>query len=99
MLLVLALGAAIAAHPAEPVEPVAASTFNLSSPSPGRSDDHAAPLVPQRPRNLDSRDFAVDAPEAELRLAVDGPVLAIGAMGGRRSGRPKLAHVALDWSF
>ncbi len=98
MTLVLALGAAIAAHPAEPVHPVAvASTFELTSSPADGARDHTAPLVPRRPRNLDTRDS--NAPEAELRFAADGPVIAVGAMGGRRSGRPKLAHVALDWSF
>lgn len=96
MMLVLTL-AAIAAPPGEPVRPVATSNFDLSSQTEPRDDN--TPLVPKRPHNLDTRDFAVDAPEAELRLAVDGPVIAIGAMGGKRSGRPKLAHVALDWSF
>jgi hypothetical protein len=99
MMLVLSLGAAMAVQPAEPVQPVTVSDFELTASPPNSSGDDVSPLVPERPRNLDTRDFAVDAPEAELRLAVDGPVLAIGAMGGRRSGRPKLAHIALDWSF
>ncbi|HEU4819589.1 MAG TPA: hypothetical protein VFS87_00325 [Qipengyuania sp.] len=98
-MLALALGAALATQPAEPARTIAPSDFDLSPASATPSSSHAAPLVPEPPRNLDTRDFALDAPEAEWQVAPDGPVLAVGAMGGRRSGRPKLAHVALDWSF
>lgn len=99
MMLAIALGTALAGPSAARSQTIAPSDFDLSPGAAGPSRGDAAPLVPERPRNLDTRDFAVDAPEAEWQVAVDGPVLAVGAMGGRRSGRPKLAHVALDWSF
>ena len=100
MMLAFAIGAALAVPPLQPGASVAVSDFDLSPEAERiapRKD--SAPLVPVVPRNLDTRDFAVDAPEAEWRVAEGGPVLVVGAMGGRRSGRPKLAHVALDWSF
>lgn len=99
MMLAFAFGAAVAVLPALSSRPVAPNGFDLPPASETSPRDQAAPVVPERPRNLDTRDFAIDAPEAEWQVATDGPVIAIGAMGGRRSGRPKLAHVALDWSF
>lgn len=67
------------------------------------SREQASQRDPVRPHNLDTRDFAVEMPEIQLPLAERGPVLLVGAMGGRSGGRyggmPKLAHVALGWSF
>lgn len=100
MMLAFAIGAALAVPPTQPQAAVAASDFDLSPPTePGVTRQNAVALVPMRPRNLDTRDFAMDAPEAEWRVGEGGPVFVVGAMGGRRSGMPKLAHVALDWSF
>jgi hypothetical protein len=99
MMLALAFGTALAAQPAEHARTIEPSDFHLSPASAIPSPSDAAPVAPEPPRNLDTRNFAVDAPEAEWQVAPHGPVLAVGAMGGRRSGRPKLAHVALDWSF
>ena len=48
---------------------------------------------------MDTRAFAVDMPELDVSLARNGPYILVGAMGGRHSGMPKLAHVALGWSF
>ena len=97
-MLAFAIGAALAVQPVQASSPVAASDFDLSSAVvPRQSPDAPAPLAPVKPRNLDTHDSA--APEAEWQLAEGGPVVMVGAMGGRRSGMPKLAHVALDWSF
>ncbi len=67
------------------------------------SREEAAPREPVAPRNLDTRDFAVDMPEFEMSLADNGPIILVGAMGGRSGdvykGLPKLAHVAVGWSF
>lgn len=95
-MLAFAIGAALAA---QPWAPVAASDFDLPPRTENAPGDQDGPLTPDPPRNLDTRDFAVDAPEAEWRVGEGGPVLVVGAMGGRRSGMPRLAHVALDWSF
>lgn len=100
MMLAFAMGAALAAPLSQQARPVAVSDFDLSAEiqqfAPPQEPE---PLVPEQPRNLDTRDFAIDAPEAEWRVAEGGPVLVVGAMGGRRAGMPKLAHVGLDWSF
>lgn len=100
MMLVLATAAALAAQATHTAGTPVASDFDLSRSS-GRSisRDQAAPLQPVAPRNMDTRDFAVDMPEFELSLADKGPFILVGAMGGRHSGMPKLAHVALGWSF
>lgn len=99
MMLAFAIGAALATPPIPPQAAVA-NDFDLSRRAERTlTRQIAAPLVPLPPRNLDTRDVAVDAPEAEWRVGESGPVLVVGAMGGRRSGMPKLAHVALDWSF
>ena len=99
-MLVLVTAAALAAQPPHaPVAPVS-SDFDLSRSS-GRtvSRDQAAPVPPVAPRNMDTRDFPVDMPEIELSIADKGPFLLVGAMGGRHAGMPKLAHIALGWSF
>lgn len=96
-MLAFAIGAALAAQPAALLQPEAA-TFELPPAAKKAANQFVpAPLAPVPPRNLDLRNL--DAPEAEWRVAEDGPLLIIGAMGGRRAGMPKLAHVALDWSF
>lgn len=101
MMLALALGAALVPplpRQPPPVDSVTAGDFDLAATTiPDRSPRAEEPLAPVPPRNLDIRDL--DAPEAEWRVVDGGPVIAVGAMGGNRSGRPKLAHVALDWSF
>lgn len=100
MMLAFAIGAALAVQPAQTRQSVAASDFDLSPGSVrGWIPEPLGPLVPARPRHLDTRVIALDAPEAEWRVANGGPVVVVGAMGGRRSGMPKLAHVALDWAF
>lgn len=97
-MLALAFGAALAAQSAQAPSPLAASDFDLSSAVVLRQPvDAPPPLAPVKPRNLDTRDSS--APEAEWQFAEGGPVVVVGAMGGRRSGMPKLAHVGLDWSF
>ena len=80
------------------------ASFDLSKASTRTiSREEAAPREPVAPRNLDTRDFAVDMPEIEMALAERGPVILVGAMGGRHGDEykdmPKLAHVALGWSF
>lgn len=103
MMLALATSVYLAAHGAAPATTLPAG-FDLSKTS-GRaiSREEAAPREPAVPRNLDTRDFAVDMPELEVSLAEKGPVILLGAMGGRRGDTykdmPKLAHVALGWSF
>jgi hypothetical protein len=98
MMLAFAMGAALAAPPAPAAPPSPAIGFDLPpSAIVRRVDPHILPLVPLPPRNLDTRDL--NAPEAEWKIVDGGPALLVGAMGGRRSGMPKLAHVALDWSF
>ena len=77
-----------------------ASDFDLASPADRAvSREDAAPSAPVAPRNLDTRDFAVDAPEIEMPLSENGPRLLVGAMGGKHKGMPKLAHIALGWNF
>ena len=63
------------------------------------SREDASPEAPDIPRNMDMRDFAVDMPEVEVRVADNGPVFLMGAMGGRHKGMPALAHVAMGWTF
>lgn len=60
--------------------------------------DEALPADPVPPRGLDTRPAA---PEVEMALldAKQGPVLRIGALGGRHGAAPKLAHVAVGWRF
>jgi hypothetical protein len=50
------------------------------------------------PRGLDTR---TAAPEVEMALldVKQGPVLRVGALGGRHGAAPKLAHVAVGWRF
>ena len=100
MPLAFATAAALAVQGGAPV----ANAFDLAQPghrSMARED--AAPPSPVAPRNLDTRDFAVDAPEIEMTLGESGALLLIGAMGGRQGkvfeDLPKLAHVAVGWSF
>lgn len=100
MSLAFATAAALAAQGGAPV----ANSFDLAQPAKRtilRED--AAPPAPVAPRNLDTRDFAVDAPEFEMALGESGGLLLIGAMGGRQGkvfdDLPKLAHVAVGWSF
>ena len=100
MMLVLVTAAAVAAQPVDAGTAPASSDFDLSrSTNRSVSREQAAPRPPVAPRNMDTRDFAVDMPELELSLAEKGPFILVGAMGGRHSGMPKLAHVALGWSF
>ena len=89
------LAAAFAAPPAMPA-------FDLAQPaSRAASRDDAAPAAPILPRGVDARTVAVDAPEVEMALLdiKQGPVLRVGAFGGRHGAAPKLAHVAVDWRF
>lgn len=52
-------------------------------------------------------EFAEDAfsgadsfgPSWHYQHGVDGPVFAFESLGSGKKGRPKLAHVALDWQF
>ncbi|WP_165961110.1 hypothetical protein [Qipengyuania sediminis] len=62
------------------------------------SRETAAPAPPVPPRGLVTDD---KAPEVELALLdpAVGPVLRIGAFGGRNAAAPKLAHVAIGWRF
>lgn len=62
------------------------------------SRDDVAPAAPVPPRGLDTRPAA---PEVEMALldVKQGPVLRIGALGGRHGAAPKLAHVAVGWRF
>ena len=100
MMLTIAIGAVLAVQFTPPPQPVAASDFDLPATAVRQGiANGSGSLVPLQPRNLDIRASAFDAPEAEWRVADGGPVVMVGAMGGRRSGMPKLAHVALDWSF
>lgn len=100
MMLAVAAAAVLAAHSAAATDVPVASDFDLPrSSSRPVSRDRAPPIAPVAPRNMDLRDFAVDMPELEFSLADRGPVILVGAMGGRHSGMPKLAHVALGWDF
>ena len=80
----------------------AAPAIDLSQPA-ARSvaRDDAAPAAPILPRGVDMRSVAVDAPEVEMALldVEQGPVLRVGAFGGRHGAAPKLAHVAVGWRF
>lgn len=100
MMLAFATAAAFAAQlvqlPGQAQARALEAEFDLARSAPGQ---YAAPPVPIAPRNLDTRDFAVDAPEIEFALVDNGPVIRVGAMGGRHKGVPKIAHVALGWQF
>lgn len=63
--------------------------------------ERAAPRDPETPRGLDLRDNGIELPEVELALLDSkvGPVLRVGALGGRHNAAPKLAHVAVGWNF
>jgi hypothetical protein len=92
MILFLAAAASATATPA----------FDLSRPeAESLSREQAAPRAPNLPRGVDTRDIAIDPPEVELALldAKVGPVLRVGALGGRHGAAPKLAHLAVDWRF
>lgn len=73
--------------------------FDLADVSVNRevAREEACPPEPQRPRNLDTRDFV--PPSLTLTLARKGPVLAMGALGARHKDAPRLAHVALSLDF
>jgi hypothetical protein len=89
------LAAAFAVSPAMPA-------FDLAQPTArSASRDDAAPNAPVLPRGIDARTVAVDAPEVEMALldVKQGPVLRVGAFGGRHGAAPKLAHVAVGWLF
>ncbi len=62
------------------------------------SQDQASLGVPPPPRGIDVRPAR---PEVEMALLdiEQGPVLRIGAFGGRHGAAPKLAHVAVGWRF
>lgn len=62
------------------------------------SRENAMPAEPIAPRGMDTRSAA---PEVEMALldAETGPVLRVGAFGGKHRAAPKLAHVALGWRF
>jgi hypothetical protein len=100
MTLALATAAVLMVQPGPP--PVSFD-FDLS-PSAARAvpRDRQAPATAIVPRNLDTRGL-VDMPEVELSLADNGPVLLVGAMGGRQGAKygsmPALAHVAVGWTF
>ena len=100
MMLVIATAAVLAAQSSHAPSTPVASDFDLPrSSARSISREQAAPTAPVAPRNMDLRDFAIDMPEFEFSLADKGPVILVGAMGGRHSGMPKLAHVGLDWNF
>lgn len=91
MISLLAAAFAITA-PAQPA-------FDLAQPAARSvSREDAAPAAPLPPRGMDPRPAA---PEVELALldVEQGPVLRVGALGGRHGAAPKLAHVAVDWRF
>lgn len=82
------------------VQPLPAD-FDLTRLSSENSVDAevALPSDPRVPRGVDPRFKAWTPPSYELALGEGGPVLAVGAMGTRRKGMPKLAHVGIDWDF
>ena len=91
MIPLLAAAFAVAA-PAEPAFDLARPAVRIVS------RDDAAPAAPLPPRGLDTRPAA---PEVEMALldVKQGPVLRVGALGGRHGAAPKLAHVAVGWRF
>lgn len=94
MIAFLAAGLAAIA-PATPV-------FDLAQPAERTTPrEEAAPAAPTRPRGMDTREVAVDAPEVEMALldVKQGPMLRVGALGGRHNAAPKLAHIAVGWRF
>ena len=94
--MILLLAAAFAAGP--PVQPA----LEPAQPTiPVMSSDDARSAVPMPPRGLDLRAVAIDAPEVEMALLDSklGPMLRIGALGGRHGAAPKLAHIAVGWRF
>jgi hypothetical protein len=99
MILAFATAASLAAHPGHS----AAEGFDLAEPAERTLAREEAVSATSAPRNLDTRTFAFDPPELDMVLAQNGPRLLLGAMGGRQgkafAGIPKLAHIALGWSF
>lgn len=68
-----------------------------SAPEEIRSPAMAGDPLPPRGLDIDTKDF--QAPEWEWSLAHRGPTILLGALGGRHSGMPKLAHVGLVWKL
>ena len=89
MILLFAAAASVATAPTHEIARPAAETL---------SREQAAPSAPVPPRGMDTRPAA---PEIEMALLDPkvGPVLRIGALGGRHDAAPKLAHVAVGWRF
>jgi len=82
--------------------PVASPAFDLARPaSEAVTREEAAPRAALPPQGMDTRAVAVEAPEVEMALldAKVGPMLRLGALGGRHNAAPKLAHVAVGWRF
>ena len=76
--------------------------FDLSRVSDGANwdgDEAPTKLDPDAPRGMETRDIVWNPPSFEMAIVDGGPVLAVGAMGTKRKGTPKLAHVAIDWTF
>ncbi len=91
-MILLTAAAFAAVAPAQPA-------FDLSRPiDRSVSRDDAPPAAPVPPRGLDTRPAA---PEVEMALldVKQGPVLRVGALGGRHGAAPKLAHIAVGWRF
>ena len=67
----------------------------------GRWQDDGMPEHPDpdAPRGMETRDIVWDPPSFEMAITDGGPVLAVGALGTKRKGMPKLAHVGIDWNF
>lgn len=82
----------------------AAATASATLPLPADSRvprEKASAAAPNAPRGLDPRAVAIAAPEIEMALldVKQGPVLRVGALGGRHGAAPKLAHIAVGWRF
>ena len=67
--------------------------------TPWREEGDSAKLGPDAPRGMETRDIVWNPPSFEVAIVEGGPVLAVGAMGTKRKGMPKLAHVGIGWIF
>lgn len=98
-------GTPAAAHPrkGEAARPVLADhRFDLAEARAAQlREDEALALpadtTPPRGAQLSRRDYT--PPAVAFEVAANGPVLRAGALGSRQRGMPKLAHVAVDWTF
>lgn len=108
LLVIEALGLVLAASAAPVAITPTVATIEAGRAVHGVSE--AAPAMPVRARTRDERIGSLalrgspsgdrwEPPAKAWGDQASGPVVEIGALGGKRVRGPDLAHVALDWQF